>query len=178
MSNELTFSADFAVARISKAGKTVYRGALGVLTSGNKAEREQAADTVIATMLRNGNYRHVMREVERVFPAAFIKKSPSVSYTKGKNGAPDELWFVTDGSVDGATKREFELYEGWTKANKATTHKYAKAIRSIIESDEFDSSKLKGEKFFYGMTLITMLNDEEKRQAAKLEAAKLEAANA
>lgn len=167
MSNEITFSADFAVARTSSKGKTVYRGALGVLTSGNKAEREQAADTIIATMLRNGNYRHVMREVERVFPASFIKKSDMVSYNKGKNGAPDELWFVTDSSVDGATKREFELYEGWMKANKATTHKYAQAIRSIIESDEFDSSKLKGEKFFYGMTLIAMLDGEAERQAAK-----------
>lgn len=174
VTNDLTFSADFAVARTSKAGKTVYRGTLGILTSGNKDEREHAAYTAMATMLRNGNYRHVMREVERVFPVSFLKKSDMVTYNKGKNGAADELWFVTDSSVDGATKRELELYEGWTKANKATTLKFASAVRGIVESDDFDSTKLKGEKFFYYTALVDMLDADAKRQAAKLEAAATE----
>lgn len=169
MSFDLTITNEFAVSRTSKSGKTTYRGALGVITSGDARERARLADRAIETLIANNNYRHLMREVERVFPASFIKKSKEhVSFVKGKEGAPDQLWFVTS-SADGA-KRELELYEGYTKANKATAHKYAKAVIAIVESLDFDSSKIKGEKAIYLDALIGMVEREQARLAETTEA--------
>lgn len=169
MSFDLTIANEFAVSRTSKSGKTTYRGALGVITSGDARERARLAVQAIETLIANNNYRHLMREVERVFPASFIKKAKEhVSFIKGKDGAPDQLWFVT--SSAGGTKRELELYEGYTKANKATALKYAKAVIAVLESPDFDLSKIKGEKDIYLGALIGLVEREQARLAETVEA--------
>ena len=93
MSNEVATLNDFAVSRTSKAGKTTYRTMLGVITSGNAAEKHKAAGAIVARMIENGNFRHLLREVERVFPESFLKKSRFVTMRD------KALWFVSS-SID------------------------------------------------------------------------------
>lgn len=70
-STALTVSSEFAVSRISKAGKETYRSALGVITSGNAAEKTRLANTVIDGLWATSTYRPIVREVERVFAPLF-----------------------------------------------------------------------------------------------------------
>ena len=69
--NALTIHSEFAVSRISKAGKETYRSALGVITSGNAAEKSRLANTVIDSLWMANTYRPLVREVERVFAPLF-----------------------------------------------------------------------------------------------------------
>lgn len=58
---ELTFD------RTSKAGKVSTRGLIGLMTSGNPAERRSAADALIQHQWDNGQFKPIMREFARVF---------------------------------------------------------------------------------------------------------------
>jgi len=167
MTNELTLSADFAVARTSKTGKTSYRGILGVITSGNAAERAKLAQLAIVTMIENNNFRHLMREVTRVFPVSAIKSAPNVSFKKGKGAEPDALYFI---EKLGDGKFQLELFEVGSP-NKATSHQYAKAILAVTAGKE-----LKGEKRLYAVALQAMLDAEAARLEEAAEQARIEAA--
>ena len=163
MSFNLTIDNDFAVSRTTKSGKTTYRGALGVLTSGNAKEKAQLGAVALEAIIANHNYRHLMREVERVFPLAFMKKAKGqVAVTKGQDGEPI-MWFLTETNDGGTIKREMEQYDGYTKANKIMTHKYAKAVIAVADADP---EKIKGEKALYLAALRGMVEREQARLAA------------
>lgn len=164
MSNELTLNQGFAVARTSKAGKTTYRGALGVITSGNVAERTSLASEVVDRMVDNNNFFHLMREVVRVFPVAFLKKSGRVFV----NG--DDVYLA---SADGGTLERLDC----TKANKATMLTMANAaMAACLESEEKSGKEIKGERAIYRAALTRFVAREIARaeELAKIENAATE----
>lgn len=97
MSNITLNTSEFNVVRVSKAGKESYRGLLGIMTSGNKAERELAAKKFVLVSWENHTYRPLAKEMARVFSgktvedgAAFIgldinapKKLPMLAWMTG-----------------------------------------------------------------------------------------------
>ena len=169
MSNEIATLNDFAVSRTSKAGKTTYRTMLGVITSGNAAEKHKAAGAIVARMIENGNFRHLLREVERVFPESFLKKSRFVTMRD------KALWFVSS-SIDenGVSRIEMEQYVGWIAANKKTALKLAEAVCDVSAAADLAGKPLKGEKAMYRDFLAEMLRNE----AAREEALQVEASEA
>jgi hypothetical protein len=83
MTHDITIRGEFTAIRTSKSGKETHRGILGVLTSGNKAECYSLASVGIEHALENNNYRAIMREVTRVFPASTtFKNSTNAIYNK------------------------------------------------------------------------------------------------
>lgn len=147
MSNEITLSNEFAVARTSKAGKTTYRGALGAITSGNPLERAALGGRVAETLIANNNYRALMREVCRVFPLSAIKKAHNVS-AKG-----EDVYFV---SQEGE-RLILDRFDA-SNPNKSVAHQYARAIQLVTAGKE-----LKGEKKIYADILAAMLQREQDR---------------
>jgi len=70
MSNALTTvssSVELSFPRTSKAGKITTRGLLGLMTSGNKAERASAADALVHHQWATGQFKPILSEVVRVF---------------------------------------------------------------------------------------------------------------
>ena len=57
----------FRVSRVSKAGKESYRGLIGVVSSGNKAERTLVASKMIENLWVNGTFKPIVSELRRVF---------------------------------------------------------------------------------------------------------------
>ncbi len=165
MSNELTLSGDFAVTRTSKAGKQTVRTALGVITSGNAAERKQLASAAIEVMIANGNFRHAMREVSRVFPASLLKKSPLVVVSGDDQFYRNEF---VDG--DGVKKIELHHIADWTKANKAAMVTMATIVERLALDASLAGKPLKGEKALYAGFLGEFMQRETARQVAALEA--------
>lgn len=155
--NEITIANEFAAVRVSKAGKETYRGALGVITSGNGAERGALAARVVENLIATSNFRALMREVTRVFPVSAIKKSPNVIV----DAASKDVYFRT-GAEDGAVVME---HYNPANPNKATAHEYARAVLGATATKE-----LKGEKLMFAGILSKMLTDEAARIKA-LEAA-------
>lgn len=164
MSNELTMSGDFAVTRTSKAGKQTVRTALGVITSGNAAERGALAAAAIEVMLRNSNYRHAMREVQRVFPVSVLKRSPLVVVSG------DDLFYRNEYVEDGVKKIELQHLVDWTKANKAAMVTIASIVERVALDATLAGKPLKGEKAMYAGFLASFMQAETARQVAALEA--------
>jgi len=71
MSNQVTtINLDsFRVSRVSKAGKESYRGLIGVVSSGNTAERKLVTVRMIENLWANGTFKPIVAEVRRVFNA-------------------------------------------------------------------------------------------------------------
>lgn len=167
-SNALAVAGDFAVARTSKAGKTTYRGALGVLTSGNAAERTLMAHAAIGVMIANNNFRGLMREVCRVFPVKVIRNAPGVIFSPGGKTGVDSVQFG-EKMADGRW-----CYEAFDPANpnKATAHAYAKAVIHLATLAHANGKEFKGEKAIYADLLVGMVDAETQRVAQRaLEAA-------
>lgn len=169
MSYELTIGSEFSATRYSKAGKATTRGALGVITSGNRDERAKLAGTAIGAMLANSNFRHVMREMDRVFPASFIKHAPNVSVAKIEDDYV--VHFIEDAELDGRAVQVLERYEGWTKANKHVFANFARAVVNIATNPE-KADKVKGEKLMY----VNLLRDWLQAEAARVAALEAELA--
>lgn len=164
MSNELTNLNDFAVTRTSKAGKETTRTALGVITSGNAAERAKLGATAIEFMLENGNFRHAMREVHRVFPASVLKKSPLVLVDG------DALFFRREFVEDGAKRIELEQIGSWVAANKSAMVTMATIVERLALDATLAGKPLKGEKAMYAGFLEAFMQRETARQLAALAA--------
>lgn len=164
MSNELTLSTEFAVTRTSKAGKQTVRTALGVITSGNAAERTTLASAAIETMFANGNFRHAMREVQRVFPASMLKKCPLVIVDG------DRLFHRNEYVKDGVMKIELDDLAPWINANKAAMVTMAIIVERIALDATLAGKPLKGEKAMYAGFLDRFMQAETARQVAALEA--------
>ncbi len=163
----LAVAGDFAVARTSKAGKTTYRGALGVLTSGNAAERTLMAHAAIGVMIANNNFRGLMREVCRVFPVKVIRNAPGVIFSSGGKAGTDSVQFG-EKMADGRW-----VYEAFDPANpnKATSHAYAAAVLYIADLAKGNGKEFKGEKAIYANLLDGMLLAEAQRIAVAAESA-------
>lgn len=74
MTNEIaTISTDLTFTRHGKmkvdgsAGKSTTRGVIGLMTSGNKSERNGCADGMVQVCFDNGTFKPVLREFARVF---------------------------------------------------------------------------------------------------------------
>lgn len=168
MSFNLEVSSGFSVARTNKSGKTTYRGALGVITSGNAAERGQLAQTAIDKMVDNNNFAHLAREVFRVFPVAFLKKSGRV-FTNG-----DDVYVS---SPDGAT---LERLVHWTEVKKPTMLAVAAVVlEACTKSTEGTDKEIKGEKLMYQTAMARVIDKHNAylalvaQQEAEAEAAQL-----
>ena len=158
-STALAVAGDFAVARTSKAGKTTYRGALGVLTSGNAAERTLMAHAAIGVMIANNNFRGLMREVCRVFPVKVIRNAPGVIFSPGGKTGVDAVQFG-EKMADG--RWAYETFDP-ANPNKATAHAYARAVQYLASVGIDTGKPLKGEKAIYADLLICMLEAEAER---------------
>lgn len=164
MSNELTLSNEFAVTRTSKAGKQTVRTALGVITSGNASERTTLASAAIETMFANGNFRHAMREVQRVFPVSVLKKCPLVIVDG------DRLFHRNEYVKDGVMKIELDELAPWINANKAAMVTMAIIVERIALDATLAGKPLKGERAMYAGFLDRFMQAETARQVAALEA--------
>ena len=165
MTHDITIYGEFTAIRTSKSGKETRRGILGVLTSGNKTERQHLASAGIEHALANNNYRAIMREVTRVFPASTtFKKSTNVLYNKERG----ELFFR-----DLEETNTFEQFL-FHNPNKAMSLAYA---REIVDAVARGDVNLKGERDYYHWVCTTMLDRESARLAAQIaeELARIEA---
>lgn len=164
MTNELTLSGDFAVTRTTKAGKQTVRTALGVITSGNAPERAALAAAAIEVMLENGNFRHAMREVQRVFPVSMLKKSPLVLVDG------DTLFYRREFIEDGTKRIELEQIGSWIAANKAAMITMSTIVERLALDATLAGKPLKGEKALYAGFLASFMQRETARQIAALAA--------
>lgn len=156
MANDITIRGEFMATRTSKSGKQTHRGILGVLTSGNKAERQNLASAGIEHAIENNNYRAIMREVTRVFPAATtFKKSTNVLYNKERG----DLYFR---DLEDTNTFEQFLHHN---PNKALSLAYA---REVIDAESRGDVTLKGEREYYYGVCVTLLDREATRIAAQI----------
>lgn len=158
MTYDITIRGEFTAIRTSKSGKETHRGILGVLTSGNKAERQALASACIEPAIKhaieNNNYRAIMREVTRVFPASTtFKKSTNTLYNKERG----DLYFRD--LEDTNTFEQFLFHN----PNKAMSLAYA---REVIDAVARGDVTLKGEREYYHGVCATMLDREAARVAA------------
>ena len=165
MTNDITIRGEFTATRTSKSGKQTHRGVLGVLTSGNKAERQNLASAGIEHAIDNNNYRAIMREVTRVFPAGVVfKKSTNVLYNKERG----DLYFRD--LEDTNTFEQFLFHN----PNKRMALAYA---REVIDAAARGDVTLKGEREYWHGVCATMLDREAARITAQIaeELARIEA---
>lgn len=156
MTHDITIRGEFTAIRTSKSGKETHRGILGVLTSGNKAECYSLASVGIEHALENNNYRAIMREVTRVFPAGVtFKNSTNALYNK-KRG---DLYFRD--LEDMNTFEQFLFHN----PNKVMSLAYA---REVIDAESRGDVTLKGEREYYYGVCVTLLDREATRIAAQI----------
>lgn len=58
---------ELTVSRETKSGKEVVRGLMGLMSSGNKAEKAHALDQLVSYHWSNNQFKPIMREFSRVF---------------------------------------------------------------------------------------------------------------
>lgn len=144
--NAIAIPATLSVQRVTKTGKVQNRTILGVLTSGNRMERDMVGDALINRLIDNRTYGPVMAELVRVFP-------PSALKTKGGamvvvNG---ELWLI-----NGDTMARFNP----AAADAASVGAYAKAIVAKCEGKE-----VKGEKATFLQAARRIVANQAERDA-------------
>lgn len=155
MSNEMTVI-NSAHTRTSKAGKVSYRGTLGVIMSGNAAERREEATSVAHTLASNNTFTPIMNELARVFPCSVLKKH-GVSVV-GENYALIEAktitWVPMTGDVWGMVAADL----------------YCGAIVARCEALEEEGKELKGEKLTAWEMAVIVQQAVEAKRLAKLAA--------
>jgi hypothetical protein len=131
MSNDLTISSEFRASRISKSGKESYRSALGVITSGNKAETRRLANSLIEGLWTNSTYRPIVSELSRVFAPLFKhNKLFNASFAEACGlslSAPNKKGML---SFFEAVLRAEDL-----KPSKGEKAIYVEAMRRIVEAE-------------------------------------------
>lgn len=118
MSNEIAIlNTDLTFSRTSKAGKVATRGLIGLMTSGNKAERSSAADALIQNQFDNGQFRPIMREFSRVFAGkgfdAIINVLAIDVSKPNKIGMTALLGALVRGTEGKTLKGEKAIYRGY-----------------------------------------------------------------
>ena len=163
MTFDITNPSVFTVCRTNaKTGATQYRGALGVISSGNKAERTELTAVALCRMVDNCNFYPILRELGRVF-------SPKWLEAQLKN---DTCLFVRDEQLYLETSHNTFTALDMVKADKATFLTIAKAI--LLACERYESTKagreIKGERATYR----TALKRAEANAVAAIAASKAE----
>jgi len=120
MSNALTTvssSVELSFARTSKAGKVTTRGLLGLMTSGNKAERASAADLLVHHQWATGQFKPILSEIIRVFGGksfAAVAAALQMDMQKpNKANMVGVMRSLVNGTAGQALKGEKALYRGY-----------------------------------------------------------------
>ena len=156
MTHDITIRGEFTATRTSKSGKETHRGILGVLTSGNKTELHSLASVGIEHAVENNNYRAIMREVARVFPASTTFKNATNAIYNKKRG---DLYFR---DLEDANTFEQFLFHN---PNKVMSLAYA---REVIDAVARGDVTLKGEREYYHGVCAKMLDREAAWVAAAI----------
>lgn len=158
--SDIALSSGFNVTRVTKSGKVQTRSILGVISSGNREERDTIVLRMVQTLIPNNSFGMVMQELTRVFPAtqlaAKLKKgeSAAVGSLVNMNG---DLWFVEDN----ITMRQFDA----TKSDAVTVRAVCNAIVAKNAGKE-----LKGEKAAFMQVARACLEHFERKEQEKAEA--------
>ena len=161
--NELTtIDTAFNVQRVTKAGKVQQRGALGVLTSGNRDEKAALSVNVMNRLISNNTYGPVMAEVLRVFPvntlkAAKPKKGETVKSKAGDVVEINGMLYV----YTGERQRPFVEFNT-ADTSAATTEALCRAVVAKMEGKE-----AKGEKAVYLQAARAVLSHMAAKREAK-----------
>jgi hypothetical protein len=91
--NEVTFT------RTLKSGKDVTRGLMGLMTSGNKAERISAADMLIHQQWATGQFKPMARELVRIFGTKRVMEDLSLLGVNVFTPAKKDVVALLDGVV-------------------------------------------------------------------------------
>ena len=163
MSNEITLNSATTFTRVSKSGKVTQRTALGVMTSGNRAESMALGRIAARALIEANTFAPVMREMVRVFAPSTLKKFG--------------ISAIGDGFAhyDCATKTITAIDGRW---GAAASELYCRAILARCEALETEGKEIKGEKAAYweiADMMVTHCDDkaEAKRAVTKLAEAKL-----
>jgi len=156
MTHDITIRGEFTAIRTSKSGKETHRGILGVLTAGNKTELHSLASVGIEHAIENNNYRVIMREVTRVFPATTTFKNATNAIYNKKRG---DLYFRDRDDTN--TFEQFLFHN----PNKVMSLAYA---REVIDAVARGDVTLKGEREYYHGVCATMLDREAAWVAAAI----------
>ena len=161
--NELTtIDATFNVQRVTKAGKVQQRGALGVLTSGNRDEKAALSVNVMNRLISNNTYGPVMAEVLRVFPVNTLKAAKPKKGETAKSKAGDVV--EINGMLyvyTGERQRPFVEFNT-ADTSAATTEALCRAVVAKMEGRE-----AKGEKAVYLQAARAVLSHMAAKREAK-----------
>lgn len=165
MSNSLvTIDTSFAVQRVSKAGKVSERGAIGVLTSGNAAERSKLTLMAIAGLIRNNTFAPLVKELARVFPASSLKAPKAKKGEVTKMQAGDV--FEVNGLIFIASSETAFAQFNPAAVDAASVEALCRAIVRKHSGEE-----VKGEKATYLQVARAIVQHMEAKAAAKAVAA-------
>ena len=165
MSNSLvTLDSSFTVQRVSKTGKVTARGVIGVLTSGNAAERSSLTLTATAGLIRNNTFGPLVKELTRVFPASSLKspkakKGEEVKMQAGDMYEANGLLFI---ATDERSSNRFDP----SAADAASVGALCRA-----KDRKFSGKQVKGEKATYLQVARAIVAHLEEKEAAKAAAA-------
>jgi hypothetical protein len=80
----------FEVTRVSKAGKETKRDFVGVVSSGNRAERQQALQSLITHHYCEGQFTMLAKNMTRIFGDTFVGNAAFVGLNSVTGGALDK----------------------------------------------------------------------------------------
>jgi hypothetical protein len=153
---ELTVTNDLHFRRVAKSGKVTTRSALGVITSGNRAEGVQLGDAIVRKLITNNTYAPIMVEMVRVFaPSVLIKHGV---FKLGEDYA----------ICDSATKTISYIDGNWTAATAAA---YCQAVQAYEQTREAAGKSLTGEKQAYATWAGDLVSHVASKERAKIEQA-------
>lgn len=162
MSNEITTFENTQNAvwvRQTKRG-AVERGVIGVMASGNKAERSDAAILLAHALANNNNWQAVMKDLVRVFAPSSLK-TQSTSYNK-ETGT---LYFY-EAQADGKLLMT-PFKAGETVCNKSIAMAYMTAVCAVSDSKDLAGKSFKGEKALFAEFCKNRVSIELARKAQR-----------
>ena len=141
MSNELTISASqFAITRVSKAGKTSVRGLLGLIIEGTPAEREETGVRLAKEAWDAGQLRTVAFELQRVF--AGKNWDMAAAFVRLNITTPDKASMV---SLMDALVRFYPEAKG-------VKGKYVKLCQELVEFSNGEAERKEARRLAYEAT--------------------------
>lgn len=127
----------FSIARTTKSGKVQSRDLIGVLISGNPAERLAAAESLLITSFENADYSAFMLNMERIFGKAFV--TGAVESVRERASALLEA--AADEGITLSDKKREALEAAATISTEKPTKAFALALLN-----QASTKSLKGEK--------------------------------
>lgn len=89
-SNAIATIGNFSVTRVSKSGKETKRNFAGVVSSGNKAERQQALQSLVTHHYSEGQFTMLAENMVRVFGKDFMTAARFCGLNPITGGARDK----------------------------------------------------------------------------------------